>query len=126
VRASNGILDIPKNGVSELTLVLSPGGEVQGTAVDRKGQPVRQAQGVVLPDPLPEIIPFYQTITADNEGRFSAHGIPPGKYRIYVWEGTDPSQIFNRELLARSGALAFPIHMEQGSRLSATVPILAP
>jgi hypothetical protein len=124
VRVVNGILDIPKGIPMELILTVSPGGEVAATALDEKKQPVAQAQGVILPDPLPEIIPFNQNLRADNAGRFTARGIPPGNYKIYMWDGTDPPQVFDRELLARSGRLALPVHIEKGVNPAVTVTIL--
>ena len=124
VRVTNGILDFSKGTVSELIFTLSPGGQIQGSVVDEKGQPVRQAQGVVFPDPLPEIIPFYQPISADTSGRFTVNGVPPGNYRIYVWEGIEPSQFFDRELLARSRGFASPVHVEKESSVSTSVPII--
>jgi hypothetical protein len=126
-RVLNGILDIPsKDATLELIFTLNVGGEIQGSAVDSKGQPAKQARGFVLPDPLPETIPAYQMIEADNEGRFSVPAVPPGNHKIYAWDGTRPPPSFDREVLLRSGSRAFSIRVERGARLTPSVTILGP
>jgi 5-hydroxyisourate hydrolase-like protein (transthyretin family) len=124
VRIPNGILDISKSQRSDLIITLSPGGEVQGAVIDRKGQPVSQAQGILLPDPLPEIIPFYLEILADASGGFNAQGIPPGNYKIYVWDGVEREQFFDRDRLLQTHALATSVHVDKGSRVTTSVPII--
>jgi hypothetical protein len=91
-----------------------------------KGQPVRQAQGILLPDPLPESIPFYQVIHADASGKFISHGVPPGNYKLYFREGIEPSQFFDRDLLRQAGGKETTVRVEKGSRATVTVPILVP
>jgi hypothetical protein len=126
VRVTNGILDISKTAQSDLIFTLSPGGEIQGAVVDKQSKPVQQAQGIVLPDPLPEIISFYADVEANAAGRFTVNGIPPGNYKVYVWDGIAPAQFFDRELLARSGHLASPVRVERGSAVSVSVQVIAP
>jgi len=126
VRVTNGILNFVANMKSELILSLSPGGEFQGSVVDKNGQPVEQAQGILLPDPLPETIPFYNLFDADASGGFKITNIPPGNYKIYVWNGIELNQFFDRELLLRSQRLASSVQVEKGSRVTASVPIIVP
>jgi hypothetical protein len=124
VRITNGILSFSKDATSEVTFTLSQGGEIQGTVVDKKNQPVSQAQGILLPDPLPETIPFSQNLAANASGRFTAAGIPPGNYRIYFWESVEPSQFFDRELLQSSAGQALSVHVEKGPSI-VSVPIIS-
>jgi hypothetical protein len=126
VRVTNGILDVSKTAQSDLIFTLSPGGEIQGAVIEKQGRPVQQAQGIVLPDPLPEIISFYANVEANAGGRFTVNGIPPGNYKVYVWDGIAPAQFFDRELLARSGHLASPVRVERGSAVSVSVQVIAP
>jgi hypothetical protein len=125
-RVLNGILEISEGATLELIVTLSRGGEIQGSAVDSKGQPAKQARGFVLPDPLPETIPAYQMIEADNEGRFSVLGVPTGNHKIYVWDGTLPPPSFDREVLFRSRPRALSIRVERGALLTPRVTILDP
>ena len=126
-RVLNGILDIPKEPALELIFILNEGGEIEGSAVDSKGQPVKQARGFVLPDPFPEPIPAYQPISANNDGRFTVRGIPPGTHKIYIWAGNQPQPpSFDREVLLRVGARALAIRVEKGAKLTPSVPILEP
>ena len=125
-RVTNGILDISKNQRSNLIITLSPGGEVQGSVRDKKGQPVSQAQGILLPDPLPETIPFSMDIEADASGAFHVRGIPPGNYKIYVWDGVEREQYFDRDRLRQSHAMATSVHVDKGASTTVTVPIIIP
>jgi hypothetical protein len=126
VPTTNGILDIAKGPTTELVFTLDAGGAVQGSVVDKNGRPVKQAQGLLLPDPLPETIPFYELLDADASGSFIANGVPPGNYKVYSWEGIAPAQFFDRELLLRSGAHASKVHVEKGSHATVSVPIIVP
>jgi protocatechuate 3,4-dioxygenase beta subunit len=118
---ANGILSILGNSTSELIFALSPGGQIQGAVVDKNGQVVKQAQGIVLPDPLPEVIAFYKNFQANSSGSFTVDGVPPGNYRVYIWETIEPAQFFDRDLLARSRSSAVAVHVEKGSTVSVSV-----
>jgi hypothetical protein len=118
---NDGIVAIPGNTSSELLLTLNVGGQIQGSVIDKNGQVVKQAQGVVVPDPLPEIIPFNMTFQANSTGRFTVDGIPPGNYRVYIWENVEPRQFFDRDLLTRARGRAVPVHVEKGSSVSVSV-----
>jgi hypothetical protein len=126
VRVTNGILDFSKDTASELIMTLSPGGEIQGSVVDKKGKPLSQAQGILLPDPLPEVIPFYKQFNADASGKFTAQGVPPGNYKIYVWDGVEPNQFFDRDRLRQTHAQATSAHVDKDLRVSAVVPVIFP
>jgi hypothetical protein len=63
---------------------------------------------------------------ADDTGRFTVEGVPPGNYRIYVWESAEPSQYFDRELIARTRPLALPVRVEKGPGTSVTVTTIGP
>jgi hypothetical protein len=106
--------------------MLSPGGEIQGSVIDKKGQPVSQAQGILLPDPLPEIIPFYAELYSDTSGSFHVESIPPGNYKIYVWDGVESYQYFDRDRLQRTHAQATSVHVDKGARATTSVPIIIP
>src|SRR6185295_2081848 len=93
----------------------------QGTAADDKSQPLARAEGLLLPDPLPEATGFYSPVYTDTDGRFTLHGIAPGNYRIYIWDGIGELQYFDRDLLRRSRQQATAVHIENGSRLTVTV-----
>jgi hypothetical protein len=73
---------------------------------------------------LPEIIPFYLEILADASGGFNAQGIPPGNYKIYVWDGVEREQFFDRDRLLQTHALATSVHVDKGSRVTTSVPII--
>jgi hypothetical protein len=124
VRITNGVLGFSKNAQSELNFTLSPGGEVQGVVLDKQGQPVKQAQGILVSDPLLEPIPFYATVTANGAAQFNAHGVPPGNYKLYFWEHIEPSQFFDRELLTRSAPKATRVRVEKGSSTSVSAKII--
>jgi uncharacterized protein (DUF2141 family) len=122
-----GVLDLPKDGVNDLTILLSPGGAVEGTVVDAMNRPVPLVQGLLLPDPLPDgIIGRLDDIYADAEGRFRLQAVAPGRYKLYVWRGLGPGELFERALWRRSQAHAMSIQVEQGTIISPTVKVIEP
>ena len=117
-RVTSEVLSIPKDAISELRIELSPdGGEVRGRVLDRDGQPLTGVQGLLLPDPLPRTLDRYREVYLDAEGLFVLRGVPPGTWRIYVWEDFDLFAYFDPDLLRRSTPDATPVRVDARSRI---------
>jgi len=75
-----------------LTLVVSPfGGQVDGAVLDAERRPAAGATVVLVPEERKrhrEDLFFEQT--ADQNGRFSFRGVPPGDYRVFAWDKVEP------------------------------------
>ena len=69
---------------------------------------------------------FYRQFTTRDNGTFSLESLPPGDYRIYVWEGIDQSSIFDPSLLDQSRAQATVVRVTERSEVSASVRVIQP
>ena len=55
---------------------------IEGTAVDARQQPAA-ISNVLIPETR-ERLDLYKRATADESGRFTILGIPPGGYRLFA------------------------------------------
>jgi hypothetical protein len=80
------------SGGGFLTLMVSPfGGQVGGTVLDAEKKPAAGATVVLVPEERKrhrEDLFFQQT--ADQNGRFSFRGVPPGDYQVFAWDKVEP------------------------------------
>ena len=85
--ASDNIVLTRENAAQPLELVISSaGGRVEGVVLDRDNHPVSGAQVAVVSDGNKGIWdPERGYVTADQNGRFTARGLPPGSYRVLAW-----------------------------------------
>jgi hypothetical protein len=68
----------------------SNGGMVDGVILSNKGQPVRGATVVLVPDAtLRQRTSSFKTTTTDTTGAFRINGIGPGDYKIFSWEAVE-------------------------------------
>jgi len=89
--------------------------QISGIVSDRRAQPVAVAQVVLIPDRARDRIDLYKTATADDRGRFSFPGIPPGDYKVFSWEFAEPFSWFDPELLAQSETKGTAVHVTDTS-----------
>ena len=84
-------------GVLNLDLLVSGStGVVQGTVLDSKNQPVQQATVVALPDGQKRNRHnLYQIGETDQYGRFSLHGLTPGRYTLIAWNDVEDGAYFD-------------------------------
>jgi hypothetical protein len=106
----------PNSGT--LNLVIAPGNaQVSGSLINDAGQPLKGSCCVVfVPDKGRQFI----VRLADEEGRFTAQGIPPGDYRVFASQNPEDYAFRNAEFLARIRAYGVPLHVTEGSN-----PVLA-
>lgn len=127
VRAPNNMIEVQPNAVAELVLVVRPdGGRVEGMVVDDKNQPVAGVRGILLPDPVPDVIGSYYPISSNPDGNFTLRGVAPGNYRAFVWSGLGELQLFDRELWTRTRGSATAIRVDVGSRITANIKVITP
>jgi hypothetical protein len=68
----------------------SNGGLVEGVILGSKGEPVRGATVVLVPDAsLRQRTSAFKTTTTDTIGSFRINGIGPGDYKIFSWEAVE-------------------------------------
>ena len=70
----------------------SNGGMIDGVILNSKGQPVRGATVVLVPDAsLRQRSSSFKTATTDTTGAFRINGIGPGDYKVFSWEAVETS-----------------------------------
>jgi carboxypeptidase family protein len=98
---SDSSLRVGGGGSLTLDLVLSAGtGVVQGTVLDAKNQPVKQATVVALPEGQKRTRrDLYQLAETDQYGRFILRGLRPEQYTLISWDYVEEGAYFDPEFI---------------------------
>ena len=106
-------------GEASLQVVISgAAGAVDGTVNGDDDQPSAGGIVTLIPDPpRPEQTYWYQTASADQNGKFSFAGVRPGKYRVFAWEEMEPGGQFDPDFLKGHDGQGVAITVEENDRL---------
>src|SRR5207244_11018034 len=109
-------MQISASDAGTLNIVLcAQSGQVAGTVVDEKLQPVQGIEAVLVPDRHRERTELFKTVLTDQAGRFNIRGIPPGDYKIFAWEALEPNAYFDSEVLERFEQQGKAVHVAESS-----------
>jgi hypothetical protein len=122
------MITIPNGFAGEVALVVRlNGGSIAGRVVDERSQSAAAAKsGLVLEEPLQFPSGFRAQFTTRADGTFSVNSVPPGNYRVYVWDGIDQFSIFDPNLLRQSSTLATPVRVSERAQAFAEVRVIRP
>jgi hypothetical protein len=111
-------IDLSGAAVGPLKITLGVGtGVVSGVAVDAQEQPAAGSMVTLVPDPFrEERNDLYRLVSADQTGRFSPQGIPPGDYRVFAWNDIDPGSYIDPEFLKPHESKATKITVKANSQ----------
>jgi Carboxypeptidase regulatory-like domain len=103
-----------------LDLVASANGAVaEGLATNQKDEPVADAVIVAVPEARFRSRPDrYRKAVADQTGRFSLRGLPPGDYTLFAWESVDGEAYYNPEFLKSYEGQGKALSLGEGERKS--------
>ncbi len=77
------------NPALEIT-VSSRGARVQGAVVDKDGLPAAGVWVVAVPDIARRTTQrLFKSQTTDQYGKFDLHGLAPGTYKLFAWDGAE-------------------------------------
>jgi protocatechuate 3,4-dioxygenase beta subunit len=77
------------NPALEIT-VSSRGARVQGAVVDKDGLPAAGVWVVAVPDIARRTTQrLFKSQTTDQYGKFDVHGLAPGTYKLFAWDGAE-------------------------------------
>ena len=77
------------NPALEIT-VSSRGARVQGSVADKDGLPAAGVWVVAVPDEARRTtLRLFKSQTTDQYGNFDLHGLAPGEYKLFAWEGVE-------------------------------------
>ena len=68
----------------------------------------------VAPDAMPGIAARYKRTTVDATGHFRLDALPPGKYRVYAWEGPDLPLITDSDYLEKFADKSVNVEVKPG------------
>ena len=107
-------------GTTTLDLVASANGAVaEGIATNQKDEPVADAVVVAVPETRFRSRPErYHKAIADQSGRFTLRGLPPGDYTLFAWESVDGEAYYNPEFLKSYEGQGKTLSLGEGERKS--------
>jgi Carboxypeptidase regulatory-like domain len=108
-----------------LEVVLSSGaGQIEGTVIDAKSQPVGSLQAVLIPDQDRSRTELIKTSVTDQNGKFTFRGVAPGDYKIFAWEGIESNAFFDPEVLRQYEQQGKAVRVAEGAKLTAEVKMI--
>jgi hypothetical protein len=111
-------LKVPQGPDSLLEIVLAgDGGALSGQVVDNRSMPLANVVVALAPDSpdLRRVTTFYKSMTTDFNGEFSFTTIPPGEYKLFAWEYTQPDSWQNAEFIRTFENSGKPVRIAPGS-----------
>lgn len=108
------------SGTTMLDLVASANGSVaEGVATNQKDEPVADAVIVAVPEARFRSHPErYHKAIADQSGRFTLRGLPPGDYTLFAWESVGGEAYDNPEFLKSYEGQGKALSVTEGERKS--------
>ena len=102
------------------------GGTVDGLIVNSKGQPVRSATVVLVPDvSLRQRSSTFKTTTTDATGAFRVNGVGPGDYKIFAWEAVETGAWEDPEFLRAYEVRGQSLSVLEGTRQTVQLNAIA-
>jgi len=127
-RHADPVITIPNRFRGDLEVLIGTNanrGSIAGRLVDGQSRPITGTMsGLLLHAEAQNASGFYRQFTTRDNGTFSLESLPPGNYRIYVWDGIDQSSMFDPGLLDRSRAQATLVRVSERSEVSASVRVI--
>ena len=114
-------------GTTTLDLVASANGAVaEGIATNQKDEPVADAVIVAVPEARFRSRPDrYHKALADQSGRFTLRGLPPGDYTLFAGESVDGDVYYNPEFLKSYEGHGKALSLSEGERKSVQLKAIA-
>lgn len=97
----NDVIIFARGASAPLEITLSSrGARVQGRVVDKDGLPAAGAWVVAVPDEARwSLHRLFKSETTDQYGKFDLHGLAPGEYKLYSWDGAENGEWEDRDFL---------------------------
>jgi Carboxypeptidase regulatory-like domain len=125
--AIDQLVTVASSTAGPLDVVISANaGQIDGTIVDEKQQPVRETQAVLVPDQKRNRFDLYSTARSDQNGHFTFRGIPPGDYKIFAWEALEQFAYYDPDIQRFYEAKGKLLHVSESSTQTVEVRIIPP
>jgi len=113
----------PVSGILEIVLS-SRAGQINGTLVNEKSQPVPGIEAVMVPDRFRDRADLIKTAVTDKDGRFTIRGIPPGEYKIFAWEAIEQFAYFDPDVLRQFEQLGKAVSIPESGKITLEVKLI--
>ncbi|HET9217978.1 MAG TPA: carboxypeptidase-like regulatory domain-containing protein [Terriglobia bacterium] len=102
----------------------SAGGQIEGTVLDSKSQPVSAILTVLIPDQDRSRAELIKTAQSDQDGKFTFRGITPGSYKIFAWEGIETNSYLDPDVISQHEQQAKAVRILEGQKLVSEVRMI--
>jgi hypothetical protein len=107
-------------------VVSSNSGQIQGSLVDERSEPVPRMQVVLVPNRSRGRFDLYKTTITDAAGSFTINGVTPGDYKVFSWESIERFSWFDPQVLERWEDRGAPVHVSESSVENVQVRLIPP
>jgi hypothetical protein len=85
------VINVSKGTNPSLEITVSSrGARVQGSVADKDGLPAAGVWVAAVPDQSRRTtLRLFKSQTTDQYGKFDLHGLAPGEYKLFAWEGIE-------------------------------------
>ena len=91
VFVKDDVINVSKGSNPALEITISSrGARVQGSVVDKDALPATGVWAVAVPEAAWRTTRrLFQSQTTDQYGKFDLHGLAPGTYKLFAWDGAE-------------------------------------
>jgi hypothetical protein len=89
--------------------------KVTGAIFNHRGEAAPGAIGLLLPDPLPQLVGYFKVFIADESGSFSIQGIRPAKYQLFAFTDLRVGELPDPLTIQRARVRGTRIELAEGS-----------
>jgi len=119
------VISVSKGANPALEITLSSrGARVQGSVADKDNLPAAGVWVVAVPDEARRTtLRLFKSQTTDQYGKFDLHGLAPGEYKLFAWEGIESNAWQDDDFLKPFEALG--TELEVRDELAKTINLTA-
>jgi hypothetical protein len=119
-------LRVARGSSANLEITISSrGAKVEGRVSNDDNLPLAGAWAVVIPEVSKRKLHYlYKTDNTDQFGHFEFHGLPPGKYKLFAWEGVEEGIWEDEEFLKGYEDKGLMIEVKDGDAQTAELKLI--
>lgn len=104
-------------------LLSAKAGQIAGTIVDSRRNPVRNIEAVLIPRDR-DRHDLYRTATSDQDGRFSIPTVVPGDYKLFAWEDIEPFAYMDLDFLQKYEGLGVDVKTSESQTVAVNANVI--